>query len=338
MNNLPKVSVVILNWNGLKHLKEFLPSVCKSTYPNLEIIVADNASTDSSLEFVMSSYPEIKIIRNDGNHGFAGGYNKALEQVDSEYFILLNSDVAVQPDWIQPVITLMQSDPFIAAAQPKILSYKKPQEFEYAGAAGGFLDMFGYPFCRGRIFDHVEKDEGQYNDTAEIFWASGAALFIKKDKWIEAGGLDEDFFAHMEEIDLCWRLKNLGYKIMYCHQSIVYHLGGGTLNADNPFKTYLNFRNNLILIQKNLPFYHSSLVIFSRLWLDLASIIKFFLDGKSKNAMAVSRAHRSFFKSIFKNARKARKIESSGSDSTGMMKISIVWRYFILKRKTFNSL
>ncbi len=338
MKNLPKVSVVILNWNGLNYLKDFLPSVCNSTYPNLEIVIGDNASTDASLEFIEASYPEVRIIKNDKNYGFAGGYNKVLEQIDSDYFVLLNSDVEVHPEWIQPVITLMRNDPTIAAAQPKILSYKNKDKFEYAGAAGGFLDMFGYPFCRGRIFDQLESDNAQYDDTKEIFWASGAALFIKKEKWIEAGGLDEDFFAHMEEIDLCWRLKNLGYRIMYCPESVVYHLGGGTLNADNPFKTYLNFRNNLVMIQKNLPFYHSSLIIFSRLWLDLLSLIKFLFDGKSKNAFAVNRAHLSFFGSIFKNARKARKISKSRFNSTGMLNKSIVWQYFVLKRKTFKSL
>jgi GT2 family glycosyltransferase len=338
MKNQPSVSVVILNWNGLTHLREFLPSVCSSTYPALEIVVADNASTDASLDFIETSYPQIRIIRNKENYGFAGGYNRALEQLDSDYFILLNSDVAVQPDWIEPVISLMHVDSSIAAAQPKILSYRTPAEFEYAGAAGGYLDMFCYPFCRGRIFEHVEKDKGQYDDSGEIFWASGASLFIKKEKWLEVGGLDEDFFAHMEEIDLCWRLKNLGYKIMYCHQSTVYHLGGGTLSADSPFKTYLNFRNNLVLIQKNLPFFSASLVIFTRLWLDLASIAKFILDGKAKNAWAVSRAHQSFFKSIFNNAKKARGIKTSGFNDRGKLNISVVWRYFVLKRKTFATL
>ncbi|HEY1011021.1 MAG TPA: glycosyltransferase family 2 protein [Daejeonella sp.] len=338
MTDLPKVSVVILNWNGLKHLKDFLPSVCRSTYPKLEIIVADNASNDLSLEFLKADYPEIRIIRNDKNYGFAGGYNKSLGQVESDYFVLLNSDVAVEPDWIQPVIALMQSNPLIAAAQPKILSHTHPEKFEYAGAAGGFIDVFGYPFCRGRIFDHVESDNGQYDDTTEIFWASGAALFIKREKWIEAGGLDEDFFAHMEEIDLCWRLKNRGYKIMYCPQSRVYHLGGGTLNSESPFKTYLNFRNSLIVIQKNQPFYYSGLIVFSRLWLDLLSIFKYLLDGKPANAWAVSRAHQSFFRSVFINARKARKIDRSKFNKTGLRNISIVWQYFVLKRKTYNSL
>lgn len=338
MNNLPSVSVVILNWNGLGYLQQFLPSICASSYPNLQIIVGDNASTDNSIEFIGAKYPQIKVIANDKNYGFADGYNKILGQVDSDYFVLLNSDVEVHSEWIQPVIALMETDPAIVAAQPKILSYKDRDKFEYAGAAGGFLDIFGYPFCRGRIFDSVELDTGQYDDVKEIFWASGAALFVKRDKWIEVGGLDEDFFAHMEEIDLCWRLKNKGYKVMYCPGSVVYHVGGGTLNSESPFKTYLNFRNNLVLIQKNLPFFHATIVIFSRLWLDLISLCKFLYDGKPKDAWAVIRAHTSFFKAIFKNARKASNISTARFNGAGMSMKSVVWQYFILKRKTFKDL
>ncbi|WP_411273426.1 glycosyltransferase family 2 protein [Daejeonella sp.] len=338
MTNVPSVSVVILNWNGLNHLKQFLPSVCASTHPNLQIIVGDNASTDNSVQFIEANYPQIRVINNDQNYGYAGGYNEVLSQVKSDYFILLNSDVEVHPEWIQPVIQLMETDSQIAAVQPKILSYKDKHKFEYAGAAGGFLDIFGYPFCRGRIFDSVEADHGQYDDVKEIFWASGAALFVKRDKWIEVGGLDEDFFAHMEEIDLCWRLKNLGLKIMFCPDSVIYHVGGGTLNSENPFKTYLNFRNNLILIQKNRPFLHASVIIFCRLWLDLISLCKFLYDGKSRDAWAITRAHISFFKNIFKNAEKARKISTTNFNRAGLMNISIVWQYFVQQKKTFNDL
>ncbi|MES3018925.1 MAG: glycosyltransferase family 2 protein [Bacteroidota bacterium] len=338
MTKLPSVSVVILNWNGLNYLKQFLPSVCASTYQNLRIIVGDNASTDGSIDFIKDNFPQIEIISNDQNYGFAGGYNKVLDQVDSDYFVLLNSDVAVNPEWIQPVIDLMETDSQIAAAQPKMLSYKQKDKFEHAGAAGGFLDMFGYPFCRGRIFDSVESDNGQYDDVKEIFWASGAALFIKRDKWIELGGLDADFFAHMEEIDLCWRIKNKGYKVMYCPDSVVYHVGGGTLNAENPFKTYLNFRNNLIMIQKNLPFLQASLILFTRFWLDLVSLLKFIADGKTKDARAVSKAHVSFLRSIFKTAGKARKIDPSNFNNAGLLKKSIVWQYFVQKKKRFTDL
>lgn len=338
MSKVPSVSVVILNWNGLVHLQQFLPSVCASTFSNLQIIVGDNASTDSSLEFIRKNYPQIKIISNEINYGFAGGYNKVLEQVKSDYYVLLNSDVEVQADWIQPVIEQMERDDRIAAAQPKILSQTDKKKFEYARAAGGYIDILGYPFCRGRIFDSVELDNGQYDRETEIFWASGAALFIKREKWEEAGGLDEDFFAHMEEIDLCWRLKNKGYRIMYCPDSVVYHVGGGTLNAESPFKTYLNFRNNLVLIQKNLSFFNASIIIFARLWLDLVSLMKFLVDGRPKHAMAINKAHIAFFKAIFKNGKKAARINKSHYNRTGMMRISIVWQYFVLKKKTFDRL
>ena len=338
MRDLPKVSVVILNWNGLNYLKEFLPSVCSSTYPNLNIVVGDNASTDHSLQFLRENFPQVRLISNDRNYGFAGGYNKVLAQLKSDYFILLNSDVEVESGWIEPLIRLMESDPEIAAAQPKILSHANKHLFEYAGAAGGYLDMFGYPFCRGRIFNTVEADNGQYDTTSEIFWASGAAFFIRRTNWIETGGLDEDFFAHMEEIDLCWRLKNKGYKIMYCPESSVYHVGGGTLNAGNPYKTYLNFRNNLVLLQKNLPFLRSVLIIFIRFWLDLLSLLKFLIDGKPKNAMAVNKAHVYFFRHIFKNSRKARSVDTSKFNRAGLFTGSIVWQYFIKKKKTFSSL
>ncbi|WP_317169538.1 glycosyltransferase family 2 protein [Mucilaginibacter humi] len=216
--------------------------------------MGDNASTDGSVEFIQTSYPNIRVIQNDANYGFTGGYNRVLARVEADYYILLNSDVEVHPCWIEPVITLMESDPLIAVAAPKIKSYNQKNSFEHAGAAGGFIDSFGYPFCRGRIVNETEQDNGQYEQSGEIFWASGASMFIKKKYWDEAEGFDEQFFAHMEEIDLCWRLKNSGYKVMYCAQSEIFHLGGGTLTAENPFKTYLNFRNNLLLIKRTCRF------------------------------------------------------------------------------------
>lgn len=334
----PSVSVVILNWNGVNYLKEFLPSVCASTYSNLDIVVGDNASTDDSVMFLKENYPQIKVIVNDQNYGFAGGYNKVLDHVESEYFVLLNSDVEVHANWIDPLITLMESDPLIAAAQPKILSYNSKGHFEYAGAAGGFIDAFGYPFCKGRIFDTVEADRGQYDISSEVFWASGAALFIKRAKWLETGGLDEDFFAHMEEIDLCWRLKNKGYKIMYCAESKVYHVGGGTLSNDNPYKTYLNFRNSLVLLQKNLPVLQAVLTIFVRFWLDFLALFRFLLDGKVQHAKSISRAHFYFFRNIVRNGKKGRLIHKSKFNAAGTYHGSIVWQYFLLKRKTFLSL
>ena len=336
MNNTPKVAIVILNWNGIEHLRTFLPSVLSSVWPNLEIVVGDNGSTDGSVAFVADTYPTVKIIVNDKNYGFTGGYNKVLEQVEADYYILLNSDVEVFPGWIAPVIELMESDPLIAAASPKIKSYQQRDHFEHAGAAGGFIDSFGYPFCRGRIFYEIEEDKGQYEQSDEVFWASGAALFIKKKCWDEAGGFDDRFFAHMEEIDLCWRLKNLGYKIMYCAQSEVFHVGGGTLNTENPFKTYLNFRNNLMLLKKNLPYWRSVFVIGTRYMMDLMALFRFLKEGKRKDAGAVSKAHRDFISNIFK--REKTPIAKDQSKLKGMYKGSIVVDFFMKKKHSFTAL
>lgn len=337
MQNQPRVSVVILNWNGKKYLEKFLPSVINSTYQNLEIAVADNASTDDSVTFIKENFPSVSIINNRENYGFAGGYNIALSQLTSNYFVLLNSDVEVVPNWIEPIIELMESDELIAAAQPKIKSYHNKSSFEYAGAAGGFLDQYGYPFCRGRIFDTLEADNGQYNATSEIFWASGAALFIKRSCWEKVSGFDADFFAHMEEIDLCWRLKNLGYKIMYCPTSTVYHVGGGTLQAENPYKTYLNFRNNLAMLLKNLSGFKAFKVIFIRFWLDLITLLKFLAEGRFKHALAINKAHTSFFGDFSRNKRKRVK-GAAAANRTGLFKGSIVWHYFVKKRKYFTDL
>jgi GT2 family glycosyltransferase len=353
MNNNPKVAVVILNWNGVKHLREFLPSVLSSVWPNLEIVIGDNASTDGSVEFIQQEYPSIKIIQNDQNYGFTGGYNRVLSQVDADYFILLNSDVEVHPGWIAPVIHLMEIDPLIAAAAPKIKSYTQKNLFEHAGAAGGFIDCYGYMFCRGRMFYEIEEDRGQYQESGEVFWATGAAMFIKKHHWDEAGGFDERFFAHMEEIDLCWRLKNRGYKVMYCADSEVFHLGGGTLNVENPFKTFLNFRNNLLLLQNNLSFWRALLIIPIRIFMDLLAIFRFLGEGKRKDAWAVSRAHQNFVGSLFKV--KSKRLKAKGENSSqlstanckpksanhrlnGMYKGSIVWAFFIQKKRIFTQL
>lgn len=336
----PKVAVVILNWNGLKYLEQFLPSVLASTYSNFDIVVGDNASTDGSVVFLRNTYPNVVIIENNENYGFTGGYNRVLKQVEADYYILLNSDVDVAPGWIEPVLTLMESDDTIAAAGPKLRSFFYKTYFEYAGAAGGFMDRFGYPFCRGRIFDELEEDKGQYDIPGEVFWASGAALFIKKKCWDAVGGFDDSFFAHMEEIDLCWRLKNMGYKVMYCPQSTVYHVGGGTLAAESPFKTYLNFRNNLLLLKNNLPAGKAFLIIFIRFWMDLLALVKFLADGKSKNAWAISKAHQSFVKQLF-----SRRMETSEAAIpshypllTGYYSRSIVWDFFVRKKKKFSQL
>jgi GT2 family glycosyltransferase len=336
MDFTPKVAIVILNWNGVKYLEEFLPSVINSDWPNLEIVVGDNASTDGSVVFVKGRYPNITILQNEANYGFTGGYNKVLEQVDADYYILLNSDVEVPAGWIKPVIGLMEADPLIAAAAPKIKSYLQRDHFEHAGAAGGFIDAFGYPFCRGRVFYEIEEDKGQYEESGEVFWASGAALFIKKKYWVEAGGFDDRFFAHMEEIDLCWRLKNMGYKIMYCAQSEVYHVGGGTLNTENPFKTYLNFRNNLLLLKKNLPYWRSVFVIGSRYFMDLMALFRFLNEGKRKDAAAVSKAHRNFIKNLFKSEKTY--ISKDKSRLKGMYKGSIIVEFFMKKKHKFTEL
>ncbi len=337
MNNHPKVAVVILNWNGKKYLEQFLPSVVASSYPNLEIIIGDNASTDDSVSFLKVIYPQLRIIENDQNYGFAGGYNRVLAQVNADYFVLLNSDVEVNGEWIEPVVQLMETKPQIAVAQPKILSYQDKKSFEYAGAAGGFIDYLGYPFCRGRIFDTVEKDLGQYDEAKEIFWASGAALFIKKTAWIECGGFDEDFFAHMEEIDLCWRLKNLEYQIWYCPDAKVYHVGGGTLNAESPFKTFLNFRNNLWMIQKNSLPASALFKVIIRFFMDFLSLLKFLFEGKTKNAAAVSKAHVAFLRNWKKNASK-RPAHFKKYNASGVYPRSIVWQYFVRNKKKFTDL
>lgn len=333
----PKVAVVILNWNGQKHLAEFLPSVCKSSYPNLEIIIGDNASTDNSISFLKKNYPSIRIIFNEKNLGFAEGYNEILSHVESDYFVLLNSDVEVTPNWIEPVIELMQSDDKIAATQPKILSYTNKDTFEYAGAAGGFIDRFAFPFCRGRIFDSVELDMGQYDNDLEVFWASGCAFFIKVSAWKRVNGLDGRFFAHMEEIDLCWRLKNLGYKIMCCGKSTVYHLGGGTLNAESAYKTYLNFRNNVYLIKKNIHPSRSFFLIPFRFCLDFLALLKFVKEGKYEHAKAVSKAHRHIIKAIYNKEILYNK-DISIPNSIGKYNKNIVWQYFVLGKKKFQDL
>ncbi len=325
----PKVAVVILNWNGRFFLEKFFPSVYNSTYPNVEFVLGDNASTDDSVDFIRKNYPNVTIIGNETNYGYAGGYNKILAQVGADYFILLNSDVEVTAGWIEPIIALMEQEDY-AVVQPKIRSYHQKTHFEHAGAAGGFIDTFGYPFCRGRILNICEEDHGQYDQNTEIFWASGAALCIKSSAWREVNGFDADFFAHMEEIDLCWRLKKRGYKIGYTYESTVYHVGGGTLPTSNPRKTYLNFRNNLIMLQKNLPFWQAIGVIFCRFWLDLIALIRFLFEGKKKDAWAVSRAHQYFCLKFFQNAKK-RERATARENKKGKYKKCIIWDFYINK-------
>lgn len=287
-------AIVILNWNGRKMLEQFLPSVTGYCSEGDEVIIADNGSTDNSLSWLSENYPSLRVITMNQNYGFAEGYNRALAQIDADYYVLLNDDVEVTPGWTQPVIHLLEKHPTAAIAQPKLLMYDLRDTFEYAGGAGGYVDKYGYPFCRGRIFNTLEKDEGQYNDPCPIFWASGAAMFVKAKVWKELGGLDGDFFAHMEEIDFCWRAKNQGYDVMYCPQSTVYHVGGGTLPKSSPMKTYLNFRNNMALLYKNLPEKGRRWKMSLRMLLDGIAALKFLTEGHPKELQAVWQAHRDF--------------------------------------------
>ena len=328
-----KLAVVILNWNGRKLLEEFLPSVVAHTN-NAELYVIDNASTDDSISFLNTHYPQIKIIQNQGNYGFAKGYNEGLKHIDADIYCLLNSDVEVTANWTEPIMELFKKDASIAAIQPKILDYKNKSKFEYAGAGGGFIDEFGYPFCRGRVFFDLEEDKGQYNDTIECFWATGASLFIRQEDFVRQKGFDEDFFAHMEEIDLCWRLKNDNRKIYYCGQSTVYHLGGGTLQKNNPKKTYLNFRNCLNMYLKNLPKDQLFTIIFSRLSLDGISAIVFLFQNGFGHLWAIFMSHMHFYRDFSKMYKKRgpHQIRNYGS------KKLIPVQYFIQKRKKYQDL
>lgn len=294
----PRVAVIILNWNGEKLLREFLPSVVEHTPRAIgRVIVADNGSNDGSVELIKAEFPQVELLKFDDNYGFAGGYNRAIEYYASTYpyAVLLNSDVAVKDDWLTPLYDFMERTPDAGACQPKIRSYRNPDMFEYAGAAGGFIDRNGYPYCRGRVFATVEKDDGQYDDSViPVFWATGAAMMVRTDDYIAAGGLDEAFFAHMEEIDLCWRIHLMGRQIYVVPSSVVYHLGGGSLDASNPRKTYLNFRNNLLMLYKNLPDKLRGGTLLRRRLLDTIAWVKFILTFDWANARAVWRAHRDF--------------------------------------------
>lgn len=291
---MKRTAIAILNWNGKSWLEKFLPTVILNS-PEADIYVIDNASIDASVEFLKSSFPEVKIVSNPQNSGFAGGYNEGLKQIKAELYCLLNSDVEVNKGWIEPVLGLFDSNPEIAAIQPKVLDYNNRNYFEFAGAGGGMIDNLGYPYCRGRIFDSLEEDKGQYDDETEIFWASGCALFIRSEDFWKQNGFDARFFAHQEEIDLCWRLKNAGRKIWYTGKSTVYHVGGGTLNKQNPRKTFLNFRNNLSMLLKNLPFPKLLWLIFLRLCLDGVAGIMFLFRNGFAHTWAVVRAHFVFY-------------------------------------------
>ena len=328
-----KIAVVILNWNGVQLLEHFLPSVVKFS-PEATVYLADNASTDDSISFVMANFPSVKIIKNDSNLGFAGGYNEALKHIDAEIFALVNSDIEVTENWLQPILETFKNESQTAIIQPKILDFKRKEYFEYAGAAGGFIDEYGYPYCRGRIFDTLEKDNGQYNDNCEIFWASGACFFIRSSVYNELKGFDADFFAHQEEIDLCWRAFNKGYKIKYISESVVFHVGGATLQQGNPRKTYLNFRNSLLMLTKNLPKDKLYWILFCRMILDGIAGMQFLLQGKFNHFIAILKAHGSFYSLFSIHYNKRDKFQSEKYYNQK----SIVYLYFIKKVKVFSDI
>jgi GT2 family glycosyltransferase len=336
---MARVGILILNFNGEDHLQRFLPSIISNSQ-DCDIIVGDNCSTDNSIHLLETSFQNVQVIKLDKNYGYAEGYNKLIKQVDNEFIALVNSDVEATKGWTEGLISTLDANEKIVAVQPKILSYNQQHRFEYAGAAGGYLDRYGYPFCRGRVFTTIEEDLGQYDDTREVFWASGACFMVKKSVFEELGGFDSDFFAHMEEIDLNWRMHNSGYKVMYCGNSTVYHLGGGTLSYNNPHKTYLNFRNGWIMLVKNLPKNNSPAILFTRWLLDLASILFYVFNFQPANSFAVIRAHFYILLNIknilIKRGDSMRQTELESSIAP--KKFSLVWQYFFMKKKRFSDL
>lgn len=348
-----KVSIVILNYNGKHHLEQFLPSVVKYSDGNRpenasfvpEIIVADNASTDDSVSFLQSEYPNIQLLRFKKNYGFAEGYNKALKNIKTNIYVILNSDVEVTENWLAPVVDVLRTNRTVVACQPKIKAFHNKTHFEHAGASGGYMDALGYPFCRGRIFGDTEVDNGQYDDKQEIFWATGAALFIKATLFHKIGGFDSDYFAHMEEIDMCWRLRKAGYQIMVCPKSTVYHVGGGTLNVENPFKTYLNFRNNLMTILKNESGWKVYIIFPIRLVLDGLAGVQFLFNGQFQNIWSIIKAHFYIYAHAFTILQKRMKAQQKVDElyigkprRKGKIGGSIVLKYFLFGKKIFKDL
>jgi len=331
-----KIAIVILNWNGRKLLEKFLPSVVKFSLGDAEVYVADNNSSDSSIDFLKAHYPEVKIVRNSTNGGYAKGYNDALKNIDADVYALVNSDIEVTENWLKPIKQVFEANEKTAVVQPKLLDFKNKSKFEYAGAAGGFVDFMGYPLCRGRIFMELEQDNGQFNDIADIFWASGACFFIRSEIYHKLKGFDESYFAHQEEIDLCWRVQNEGYGIRYVGSSEVYHVGGATLQESNPKKTYLNFRNSLFTIAKNVPKRYVFLVILFRLLLDGVAGIKFILELRPVHTWAILKAHLSFYWNLRRLIGKRRKL--SFKQTNYFCCFSIVWQHFILGKNKYSQL
>ncbi|MCG1037175.1 glycosyltransferase family 2 protein [Polaribacter sargassicola] len=330
-----KIAIVILNWNGQKLLQQFLPSVVEFSTTQADIYIADNASTDDSIKYVQEYFPSVKIIKNTTNGGYAKGYNDALKNLDTDIYCLLNSDVEVTKNWLNPIIDVFKKNKNTAIIQPKLLDFKDKTKFEYAGAGGGYVDLYGYPYCRGRVFNNLETDKGQFNDTTDIFWASGACLFIRSKIYHQLGGFDEDYFAHQEEIDLCWRVQNNNYSIKYVGASTVYHVGGATLQETNPHKTFLNFRNSLLNVVKNIPKKWFLFVVFSRLILDGIAGLKFLIELRPIHTFAIIKAHFSFYRNFLKFLKKRKKLKKKLDYNKHT---SVVWQYFVLGRKRFKEL
>ncbi len=330
-----KTAIVILNWNGEKLLEQFLPSIVNFSSNEAEIFVADNASTDESIAYVKEFFPAVIIIENTLNGGYAKGYNDALQSIEADIYCLINSDVSVTKNWLPPVLEVFEKEKNTAIIQPKILDFKDQNKFEYAGAGGGFIDLYGYPYCRGRVFNNLEEDTNQFNDITEIFWASGACFFIRSAVYHQLNGFDEDYFAHQEEIDLCWRTQNIGHAVKYVGTSTVYHVGGATLQETNPHKTYLNFRNSLLNVVKNVPKKWFLFVVFSRLLLDGIAGLKFLIELRPIHTLAILKAHLSFYKNFFKFLRKRRKLQKKMNYN---IHTSVVWQYFVLGKKKYEQL
>lgn len=336
-----RTAVVILNWNGEKFLNQFLPVLLQNTQlPDVDIYVADNASTDNSLSLLKEKFPTVKTVLLDKNYGFAGGYNKALAQIKADYFVLLNSDVEVTENWLQPLLNYMNEHADVAACQPKIKSFYNRDYFEHAGASGGFIDYLGFPFCRGRVVGTAEEDRGQYDTVIDVFWATGACLLIRSELYNQVGGLDDEFFAHMEEIDLCWRLRSRGFRIVCIPQSTVFHVGGGTLHVEHPHKTYLNFRNNLLMLYKNLPQKSLSNIMRWRKLFDYAAAFQLFVTGKPQNAKSVFKARKDFKKMLpgFVDKRIENLSLATRTDFPEMLRKSIVIEYYLKGNKTYSKL
>ena len=330
-----KTAIVILNWNGKKLLEQFLPSIVTHTTSLADVYVADNASTDVSISYIKQHFPEVKIVINKENGGYAKGYNDALQHINADIYCLINSDIEVTENWLPPVLNLFKTEEKTAIIQPKILDFKDKTKFEYAGAGGGFIDFLGYPYCRGRVFNNLETDKGQFDDTTSVFWASGACFFIRSKTFHQLNGFDEDYFAHQEEIDLCWRAQNEGYNIKYVGASTVYHVGGATLQESNPHKTYLNFRNSLLTVLKNVPSRYLLQTIFFRLVLDGVAGLKFALELRPIHTWAILKSHFSFYKNLFKFLKKRKELARKGNYYKHFF---IVHQYFLLGRKKFENL